>query len=99
MKLSLQYPVILKTLTLLVMVMVLSCTTGKPDYEGMVTERQSELYVRQFKTMFDSFPESRKVQLAESVKRYSARLDALLDSAKYYKEEKRRRIADIKTVR
>lgn len=96
MKLSLQYPVILKTLTLLVMVMVLSCTTGKPDYEGMVTERQSELYVRQFKTMFDSFPESRKVQLAESVKRYSARLDALLDSAKYYKEEKRRRIADIK---
>ena len=60
MKLSLQYPVILKTLTLLVMVMVLSCTTGKPDYEGMVTERQSELYVRQFKTMFDSFPESRK---------------------------------------
>ena len=46
--------------------------------------------------MFDSFPESRKVQLAESVKKYSVRLDALLDSASYYKEEKRRRIAAIK---
>ena len=86
---------IVGTLTLWVMVTMLSCT-GKSDYEGIITERQSELYVRQFKAMFDSFPESRKVQLAESVKKYCVRLDALLDSAAYYKEEKRRRIAVIK---
>ena len=95
MKLSLQRSMIVGTLTLWVMVTMLSCT-GKPDYEGMVAERQSELYVRQFKAMFDSMPADRRAQLAGSVRKHSVRLDALLDSAAHYKEEKRRRIADIK---
>ena len=95
MKLYLQHIIILWALTLSVTTLLLSCTDRATD-EGVVTERQSELYIRRFKSMFESLPTDQQARLAESVQEYSVRLDALLDSAKYYKGQKQQRITNIK---
>lgn len=75
----------------------LSSCTGNATDEDTATERQSELYIRQFKSMFSSLSADQRTRTIKSVKECSAKLDALLDSAKYYKEGKKQRIADIKS--
>lgn len=95
MKSYLRHAMILWALTLSGITFLSACI-GKTVDEDFATERQSELYIRQFKSMFTDLPVEQQTELIESVEKYSTRLDALLDSAEYYKEEKRRRIANIK---
>lgn len=95
MKPYLQHTIILWALILSGITVLSSCTNQATD-EYTATERQSELYIRQFKSMFAGLPTRQQTELIKSVKEYSAKLDALLDSAKYYKKEKQRRIAIIK---
>lgn len=82
-------------LMLLAVSMVLSCSDRHSD-ESLASDRQSEIYIRRFKSMFDSLPADKQIRIAKSVGMQSTRLDAALDSARYYKEQKKERIAHIK---
>lgn len=95
MKPYLQHSIILWVFTLSTITLMLSCISKKNDEETL-TERQSEIYIRQFKSMFANLSAEQRKQFTESVKKQSVKLDATLDSTEYYKKEKQRRIANIK---
>ena len=96
MKLHVRRAAMLWTLLLLSVIAVTSSCIGKASDEDRMIERQSEFYIRQFKSMFDNLSTDQQTRLIKAVDKYSVKLDALLDSVKYYKEKKQQRIANIK---